>query len=243
MVLKDASAYNIQFLNGCPVFIDTLSFEKYEPGQPWVAYKQFCQHFLAPLALMADTDIGLSRLLSTYIDGIPLPLAAKLLPKKSVLKPGLYIHIFMHAKSQKKYSGGGVRKKPNVSRNALIGILNNLNKTTAKLQLKSAYTEWAKYYTFTNYKDKSMRLKQQMVNDYVKKTKAKTVLDLGSNNGLFSREAAKSAKFVISADIDPFAVEQNYILTKEKNDTNILPLVLDLTNQKLPPKPFKIDGY
>ena len=48
MSLKDSSAYNIQFWRGKPVLIDTLSFEKYEEGKPWIAYRQFCQHFLAP---------------------------------------------------------------------------------------------------------------------------------------------------------------------------------------------------
>lgn len=48
MSLKDASAYNIQFYNGHPILIDTLSFERYVEGKPWVAYRQFCQHFLAP---------------------------------------------------------------------------------------------------------------------------------------------------------------------------------------------------
>lgn len=48
MTLKDASAYNIQFLGQRPVLIDLLSFERYEEGNPWVAYRQFCQHFLAP---------------------------------------------------------------------------------------------------------------------------------------------------------------------------------------------------
>ena len=43
--LKDASAYNIQLHNGRPTLIDTLSFEPYEPGLPWVGYRQFCQHF------------------------------------------------------------------------------------------------------------------------------------------------------------------------------------------------------
>ena len=36
MSLKDCSAYNIQFRKRRPVFIDTLSFEPYEEGQPWV---------------------------------------------------------------------------------------------------------------------------------------------------------------------------------------------------------------
>ncbi|HEY9078351.1 MAG TPA: hypothetical protein VIO61_17580 [Anaerolineaceae bacterium] len=76
MSLKDASAYNMQFNQGRPVLIDTLSFEKYQEGQPWVAYRQFCQHFLAPLALMALKDIRLSQLMRVYIDGIPLDLAA-----------------------------------------------------------------------------------------------------------------------------------------------------------------------
>ena len=61
--LKDASSYNVQLYKGKPVFIDTLSFEKLSPGQPWIAYRQFCQHFLAPLALMAKTDISLNQLL------------------------------------------------------------------------------------------------------------------------------------------------------------------------------------
>ena len=80
MSLKDCSAYNIQFKKSKPIFIDTLSFEKYEADRPWVAYKQFCQHFLVPLALMVYKDIRLSQLFRIYIDGIPLDLAIKLLP-------------------------------------------------------------------------------------------------------------------------------------------------------------------
>ncbi|MEI7526409.1 MAG: hypothetical protein WCJ95_18825, partial [Mariniphaga sp.] len=80
MTLKDATAYNVQFHKGRPVFIDTLSFEIYQEGKPWQAYKQFCQHFLAPLALMGYTDIRLNQLLKLYIDGIPLDLTSRLLP-------------------------------------------------------------------------------------------------------------------------------------------------------------------
>ncbi len=50
MTLKDASAYNIQFLHNKPVLIDVSSFEIYEQDTPWVAYGQFCRHFLALLA-------------------------------------------------------------------------------------------------------------------------------------------------------------------------------------------------
>ena len=37
--LKDATPYNVQFLEGRPVWIDTLSFEPLVEGAPWVAYR------------------------------------------------------------------------------------------------------------------------------------------------------------------------------------------------------------
>mgnify|MGYP003989934377 FL=1 len=62
MILKDGTAYNVQFHKGKAVFIDTLSFECYEEGEPWIAYRQFCQHFLAPLALIVKVDFRLIHL-------------------------------------------------------------------------------------------------------------------------------------------------------------------------------------
>jgi len=95
MSLKDATAYNVQFAEGRPVLIDTLSFGPYREGEPWVAYRQFCQHFLAPLALMAHTDVRLNQLLRSYIDGVPLDLASRLLPGRTRWQPGLLVHIHL----------------------------------------------------------------------------------------------------------------------------------------------------
>ena len=72
MTLKDASAYNIQFIDGHATLIDTLSFETYRDGQFWYGYRQFCQHFLAPLSLISHKDVRLLQLLRVFIDGIPL---------------------------------------------------------------------------------------------------------------------------------------------------------------------------
>lgn len=122
MSLKDASAYNIQLLRGKPVLIDTLSFELYPEGQPWVAYRQFCQHFLAPLALMSYRDMRLGQLMSTYIDGIPIDLASTLLPFRSRFRLALLLHIHLHARSQRRYAdaaiGPGTTRRQ-VSRHAL----------------------------------------------------------------------------------------------------------------------------
>ena len=43
--LKDASPYNVQFINSNCVFIDTLSIVKYNEGDYWIPYRQFCEGF------------------------------------------------------------------------------------------------------------------------------------------------------------------------------------------------------
>jgi hypothetical protein len=98
MILKDSSAYNIQFVGGKPVLIDTLSFEKYHEGESWVAYRQFCQHFLAPLVLMSYGDIRLNQLMRIYIDGVPLDslccLTSTFMPRaKGILPTELSIQV------------------------------------------------------------------------------------------------------------------------------------------------------
>ena len=232
MSLKDASAYNIQFVRGKATLIDTLSFEIYKEGEPWVAYKQFCQHFLAPLVLMAYCDVRLSQLLRVYIDGVPLDLASGLLPAKTKFNFGLLTHIHIHAGAQKKYSDKVLvaPRKGAMSRQALIGLIESLENTVKKLTWKPAGTEWGDYYENTNYTDSAFEHKKQLVKEWSAEKKPALVWDLGGNTGVFSREAAASGAFTASFDIDPAAVEQNYRTVKTKKEQNILPLILDLTN-------------
>jgi ribosomal protein L11 methylase PrmA len=53
---------------------------------------------------------------------------------------------------------------------------------------------------------------------------------LGANTGEFSRLAANRGSYTIAFDIDPAAVEQNYLQVKQNKDTLMLPLVMDFTN-------------
>ncbi|HRT84525.1 MAG TPA: hypothetical protein P5523_07805 [Bacteroidales bacterium] len=231
MSLKDASAYNIQFLNGKPILIDTLSFEKYVEGEPWVAYRQFCQHFLAPLALMALTDARLNQLARVYIDGIPLDMASRLLPLKSWVKFSLLSHIHFHAKSQKHFADKQVNVKlRKLSKVSLLGIIDNLENAIKALHWRPEETEWADYYDYTNYSSTSFEHKKSIISNYLERINPKTVWDLGANTGIFSRIASKKAIPTLSFDIDPAAVEKNYIECRKHGETNILPLLLDLTN-------------
>jgi len=233
MSLKDASAYNIQFHQGRPIFIDTLSFEKYEEGTPWVAYRQFCQHFLAPLALMAKADIRLAQLMRLHIDGIPLDLASKLLPGSTRLNFGLTTHIHIHAKSQQRYADKEVSQdkvKARMSKTSMYGLLDSLLSTVKSLNVKTIQTEWTDYYQDNNYTQASFEAKRQLVRSFIEQVQPKQVWDLGGNTGEFSRAASELQIPTVCFDIDPGAVQQNYDLVKANKEKFMLPLCMDLTN-------------
>lgn len=231
MSLKDGSAYNIQFMAGKPLLIDTLSFEKYCEGEPWIAYRQFCQHFLAPLVLMAFTDIRLNQLLRTYIDGIPLDLTSALLPFKTRLKFSVFSHIHVHAAAQKRYGDKPANKNNRkLSRTGLLAIIDNLESTIRKLQWNPGGTEWGTYYDNTNYSDEAINHKKEFICGCLDQIKPKSVWDLGANTGVFSLLAAKRNILTISFDIDSAAVEKNYLNCLKNGEQNVLPLLLDLTN-------------
>lgn len=231
MSLKDCSAYNIQFRDGKPLMIDTLSFEKYSEGKPWISYRQFCQHFLAPLSLMSYCDIKLGHLLKNFIDGIPLDTASVLLPYRTYLRPSLLFHIHMHAKSQKYYADKKISADGRrIYRRSLIGMLDNLEACTKKLKWLPQGTEWAEYYDETNYTTESFEKKKELLSRYLELAKVKKLWDIGANTGLFSRVAAKKGIETISMDVDPAAVEMNYLECKKKGDRCTTPLLIDLIN-------------
>ena len=240
MILKDASAYNIQFVNAKPVFIDTLSFEKYQAGTPWVAYRQFCQHFLAPLALMRYRDVRLGQLMRIHLDGVPLDLCKALLPFRTRLNFGLLTHVHFHAAGQARHAddaGAGSEQETQqrlsrgkVSLTGLRGIVDSLRSTVSKLRWRPGGTEWGEYYDETNYTDASMQEKRKLVGSFLEKVEPASVWDVGGNTGVFSRIASDRGIPTVSFDIDPTAIEKSYRRCRAENTENLLPLVLDLTN-------------
>jgi len=233
MSLKDASAYNVQFQRGHPVLVDTISFEIYQEGKPWVAYRQFCQHFLAPLALMVHVDIRMNQWLRIYIDGVPLDLASRLLPRRTRWNFPLLTHIHMHASAQKRYAGkapSSAALSRGMSKVSFMGLIYSLETAIRKLAWQPTGTEWVEYYTETNYTEDGFAHKRQLVEQFLLRIQPKTVWDLGANTGIFSRIASERGIATLAFDVDPAAVELNYLACKEKGEANLLPLLMDLTN-------------
>jgi hypothetical protein len=234
MSLRDASAYNVQFSSGRPILIDTLSFEPLTTGRPWVAYRQFCEHFVAPLALMAMRDVRIGRTLQTFLDGIPLDIASSLLPLRSRRMTGLQLHVHLHARSQMKHASKASSEpdptQRRFSERSFEGLLSSLESTIAKLPSPTGPSAWKDYYSEADhYANEAAAAKETIVRGWLSERRPRTVWDLGANTGRFASIAADLGADVVAFDADPFAVESAYLARREQH-AGPLPLVMDLTN-------------
>lgn len=228
--LKDATAFNITFHNGAPIFVDSLSFDRYQEGEPWRAYKQFLTHFLGPLVLAKYYGSDMLKSLSQYIDGIPLDKIVKLLPFTARFNTVLYTNIYLAAKYDAKYSNDvGAEKSSKIAKNSLIKILDSLYNYIKDLEF-SEKTEWKDYYDITNYDANSFDYKKELLRNWYKSIHADKLVDFGGNDGTFSRVLKDLSSEILVTDIDANAVDQNYRQVLKNKEHNILPLVCDLLN-------------
>ena len=243
MVLKDASAYNVQFDGPKPVFIDTLSFDEYIEGSPWIAYGQFCRHFLAPLAMMAAGDARLGKLAQLHVDGIPLDLASRLLPWSTWLRPGLLMHLHLHGRAVAKSlarcdqpghaepkAAASRRMRRSLSATSLRGLIDHLASVIRKLECPVRKSGWTGYYDTNTYTESTAEEKGRLVCDYLDRLKPETVWDLGSNVGVYSRQMSGKVAQVVAMDVDANCVEMNFRACRQGGIANVLPLCVDLCN-------------
>ena len=227
-ILKDASAYNVTMFEGKPIFIDTLSFDFYEEGTPWRAYKQFITHFFGPLVLAKYHGTDIFKMMQTHIDGIPVKLIASLLPGKSKLSSTLYTNIHLLAKMEGKHSEDykAETKVAKLSLKAQNNILDSLYEYIKKLSLNEA-TEWGDYYTKTNYDAKAFETKKELIKSWVTPLQAKRIIDVGGNDGTFARALDSDAHLIVT-DIDANAVDQNFAKAQQNKEQNMLAFVCDV---------------
>jgi len=233
MVLKDSSPYNIQWKGKQPIFIDIPSFIKYEQGQAWIGYKQFCELFLFPLMLQAYKDIPFQAWLKGNLNGISANDFANLQSFRDLFRPGVLLHGTLQSKLQNKYkntdkSTHSAIKNAGFKKELIIHNINSMTKLIQKLEWGQSKSTWSNYINENNYSSDDMTQKIELV-DKICSTNYKLVWDFGCNTGQFSRIAAKHADYVIAFDFDALAIDQLYKQLKIENNKKILPLVFDLS--------------
>jgi ribosomal protein L11 methylase PrmA len=228
-ILKDASAYNVTFHKGKSIFIDTLSFDFYEEGTPWRAYKQFITHFFGPLVLAKYHGTEIFKMMQTHIDGIPVKLIAAMLPQKTKLSSTLFTNIHLLAKMESKHKEDykAETKIAKLSRKAQNNILDSLFNYIKNLKLNEA-TEWGDYYTKTNYEAAAFDAKKELIKDWTAALNPQRLIDIGGNDGTFARTVLDKVPHVIVTDIDSNSVDHNYRQVQKNKEINMLPFVCDM---------------
>lgn len=229
MMLRDASAYNVQLHKGKMTFIDTLSFEQYDEQKPWKAYRQFCEHFFAPLAMMHYLNLPLQNLFVAYPEGLPLSFASKMLPFKSKWNLHSYLHLHLQSGIIKGKNAKDEGNKP-FSKQKMKNLLRSLEDGIRSFSFSESSTVWSDYYEEAEQRGDYLTVKKQMVSDWLNKLNAKTIFDAGANEGEFSELAASSATTVISSDLDHSSITKLYRKVRQKTISNISPVVIDLAN-------------
>ncbi len=235
MILKDSSSFNIQWFGSQPVFIDIPSFEKLGQGEPWVGYRQFCQLFLYPLLLQAYKDVSFQGRLRGSIDGITPEEICNIMSMRDLLRPGILLHVYLQSKMQEQHSATKKDLKEELklagfSKELIKGNVKKITRLVKRLKWKRAKTEWSDYQNMHNYSDDDHRLKEEFVEKVSCSRPWSLVWDLGCNTGQFAKIAAQNARYVVAMDADPLAIENLYLSLKSQQETNILPLVINLAD-------------
>jgi hypothetical protein len=225
MLLKDATPFNIQFLNGAPIFIDTLSFEKYTEEKPWVAYRQFCECFLAPLLLQQYCTVDGGKFLTIYPNGIPLNILISLLPKKAKWNLHNYLHIYLQATIKDKKGKNNTANAGLFSKQKMLLLLNGLTGYVSKLHIKKTKTTWDDYYSDTILSNAYLHEKTKLVKSFLSSVAYTSMIDLGANDGHFSLLFKNTQKQIIAVDGDANCINDLYIKIRSEKITNILPVL------------------
>ncbi len=235
LILKDSSAFNVQWRGSVPAFIDITSFEKLAPGEPWVGYRQFCQLFLYPLLLQAYKDVPFQLWLRGSLDGIESEHLVRLMSARDFLRPGVFTHVFMQARMQSRF-GNSQRdvktdlRKAGFSKQLIVSNLKRIKKLIQGLKWEPEKSVWADYAITNSYSEEESERKAAFVREVVHSRFWELTWDLGCNTGVFSRIAAENARYVVALDADQLAVERLFRELKAEGIKTILPLLNNLAD-------------
>jgi len=229
--LKDASPYNVLFRGPNPVFVDALSFERREPGDPlWLANAQFARNFFLPLLALKTIGIQLDQIFRTRRDGIwPAELYAWAGPLLR-LRPSFFSAVTLPIWLSKLEGKSLYRQRiidPSQARFVLRSLFRSLRRDLRAVQPGETHSRWTRYSdTVPSYDAAQLTAKKEYLETFLSSARPKRVLDIGSNTGDFSVMAAQNGSEVVAIDAD-FAVAGRLWRRASSNGWNILPLVVD----------------
>lgn len=226
--IKDATPYNVQFVDGRPVFIDIPSFEPLTAGKPWTGYRQFCELFLFPLLLQCYKGIDFQPLLRARIDGVDLQQANRLLGLRDRFRKGVMSHVWLQSKLDSRFSNTSREVKTDLkaagfNKELILANVRKLKKLIEGLNWQHGRTEWGNYADTHNYTETDHKQKGAFVDQCLAGDRRGLLWDMGSNQGQFSRIAAQHCDQVLALDVDHPSLDR--LFREQDRPANILPLL------------------
>ena len=233
-ILKDATAYNVQFRGVTPLFIDVLSFAPLGPGEPWASYNQFCRMMLYPLMLEAYKQVPFQPWLRSELEGIDPVIFSRMFRGLERWRRGVLSHVTAQAYLQRKFaaSAQSVRKQitsAGMTPQMIARNVHKLRELVTDLRPPSESTAWSDY-SRGHYTDDALARKEAFVSECVNGRRFELVWDLGCNDGRFSRLVARSARTVVAMDSDAGSIDRLYSELRRQQPSNILPLLMNVAN-------------
>ena len=235
--LKDATPYNILFRGPEPIFVDVLSFEQRDPGDPlWLPYAQFVRSFIIPLLLYKHFGMSPGPVFLTRRDGLELedvyalsgPIRRFISPFLTLVSIPKWLGDTSYAADPKRY-----RRHVTTPERAAFILRSHFKRLRRVLDRvapgSGRRSSWTGYMAaMTHYSKEQLATKQLFVERVVREFRPSTILDVGCNTGFFTVLAAKSGARVVAIDSDPVVAGDVWRVAR-KDHLDVLPLVVDLT--------------
>lgn len=236
-VLRDATPYNVQWRGSQPIFVDIGSFARLEPGEPWLAYRQFCELFLFPLLVTAYRNIPFQPLLRGALDGIPADLCRRLLGARDLLRPGVLVDVVLQSRLTRATAASDLAVRNDLrsagfSSQLIARNVDRLRRLLAGLRWKPERSAWSEYGSEHGYGDEDHDAKRRFVAEVAAQRRWAQAWDLGCNTGEYTRILAAHADLVVALDGDQLAIERLYAASRSDPALRqrVLPLVIDLAD-------------
>jgi len=240
--LKDATPYNVLYRGSSPVFVDLLSFERREPGDPtWLPMAQFERTFVLPLLVNKYFGLSLDSVFISNRDGIEPETAYRLCGALRRFMPPFLSLVSIpkwlspKANEHSKKGDADIYKKksldnPDQARFILRGVFKRSRRHLDAVAPATGRTStWSEYMSPTShFTQKYFAAKTDFVKSAFDGYRSTRLLDVGCNNGHFSLLAARGGASVVSIDYDPVVVGDLW-RNASAEKLNILPLTVNLT--------------
>ena len=229
LTIKDATPYNIQFVDGRPMFIDIGSFEAYRQGEPWIGYRQFTRQFLFPLLLRAWVGVPFQPWLRGDLEGLTSAQMSRLLPFRRRFNPSALLHVRLQARMEARMADRAVRQELGAAGFNAELILANVRKLRSliqSLEWEHSAAGWSTYVEYSHVA-RDRTAKSEFLTSAMQRLAPGRVVDLGANDGHFSRIAAGTGALAMAVDSDEAVLDDLY---RNSAGSGLAVVVTDLAN-------------